>query len=179
MVLFLASILVAGLASAAEKWRQYNYLNYSFAINFPTSPKSESGTFPGPNGVKLSAHFYSAKSENNVYRVTIADFSKTDMEEKDAVAYAMSRLMEQGEITLDIPTRVDAVDGRQLSLAGKDGTHASVGLFFYQHRLYQIEGITSEEGSSDPTRFQQSAHFTNDAKKLFGFDSPFGASGNF
>jgi len=166
-------------ATAADKWRQYNYLEYSFAINFPASPKSESGTFPGPGGAKLPAHFYSLKDETNLYRVTIADFSKTKMEEKDIVGYAMGRLKETGEITLDVPTQVDAVNGRQLSVAGNDGTHSSVGLFFYQHRLYLVEGITSDSGSSDPTRFQQSAHFTNDAKRFFGLDSPFGATGHF
>jgi len=171
--------LAATSAAAADKWRQYNYLNYSFAINFPGSPKSEAGTYPGPDGAKLPARIFSLSAERNIYRVTIADFSKTNMEDKAATDYAMARLKESGEITLDVPTRVDAVDGRQLSVAGKDGTHSSVGLFFYQHRLYQIEGIASDDGSSEPTRFQQSAHFTNDAKKLFGFDSPFGASGHF
>ncbi len=171
-------MLVTG-AAAADKWRQYNYPNYAFAINFPASPQSESGTYPGPDGMKLPAHIFSFKEDGNLYRVTIADFSKTSMDEKDAVEYAVDRIKEAGDVTLDIPARVDAVDGRQLSVAGNDGTHSSVGLFFYQHRLYQIEGVTADPGSSDPTRFQQSAHFTNDAKKLFGFDSPFGASGHF
>jgi hypothetical protein len=177
-VFLLAWLLVTG-AAAADKWRQYNYLNYGFAINFPADPKSESGTYPGPGGTNLPAHFFSLKQDNNDYRVTIADFSKTKMDEKEAVEYAMDRIKQEGEVTLDIPTRVDSVDGRQLSVAGKDGTHSSVGLFFYQHRLYLIEGITADSGSSDPTRFQQSAHFTNSATKLFGFDSPFGASGHF
>ncbi|HYM17294.1 MAG TPA: hypothetical protein VEU06_01920 [Micropepsaceae bacterium] len=176
--LLLFSLAVTS-AAAADKWRQYNYLEYSFAINFPASPKSESGTYAGPEGAKLPSHFYSLKNEANLYRVTIADFSKTKMDEKEVVGFAMGRLMEMGEITLDVPTRVDAVDGRQLSVTGNDGTHSSVGLFFYQHRLYLIEGIASDSGSSDPTRFQQSAHFTNDAKKLFGLDTPFGASGHF
>jgi hypothetical protein len=172
-------LLAATSAAAADKWRQYNYLNYGFAINFPGNPKSESGTYPGPDSAKLPAHIFSLAADSNIYRVTIAEFAKTKMDDKAATDYAMSRLKESGEITLDIPTRVDAVDGRQLSVAGKDGTHSSVGLFFFQHRLYLVEGITTDDGSSEPTRFQQSAHFTNDAKKLFGFDSSFGASGHF
>jgi hypothetical protein len=177
-VFVLVSVAVAAPA-LADNWREYKYLNYAFAINFPASPKSERGTYPGPNGKPLPAHIYSLKQDSDLYRVTIADYSDTKVEEKGAVEHAMDLLRETGEVTLDIPTRVDAVDGRQLSIAGKDGTHSSVGLFFYRHSLYLVEGITADSGSSEPTRFQQSLHFTNDAKKLFGLDSPFGASGHF
>ena len=74
--------------------------------------------------------------------------------------------MHGGEIKLDIPHRISRVYGRQLSIAGRDGSHASIALFYHQKRLYQIQGLalpSGEDGTADAIRFQQSLIFTTNA----------------
>jgi hypothetical protein len=104
---------------------------------------------------------------------------------------AIKTLTQDMEVKLDIPARVNRVFGRQLSLLGKDGSRSSVALFYYQHRLYQIQGTVlpanADSSSGEAIRFQQSLRFTNNASRLFnndvarllGLDRVFGTNGTF
>ena len=52
---------------------------------------------------------------------------------------------------------------KEYSYDGEDGSHATVALFDYKGRLYQIEGIALPGGNgseADALRFQQSLTFT-------------------
>jgi hypothetical protein len=53
-----------------------------------------------------------------------------------------------------------------LSIAGRDGSRSSIAVFYYQRRLYQIQGVALPSGgdaTADAIRFQQSLVFTNNA----------------
>jgi hypothetical protein len=84
------------------------------------------------------------------------------MEESAVIDHAIKTLTQGAEIKLDIPARVARVYGRQLSIAGADGTRSSVAIFYHLGRLYQIEGraISGNESGSYAIRFQQSLIFT-------------------
>jgi hypothetical protein len=55
------------------------------------------------------------------------------------------------------------VFGRQMSVLGADGSRSSVAMFYYEGRLYQIEGKSLPPGNAtaDAIRFQQSLIFTD------------------
>ena len=96
----------------------------------------------------------------------MVDFSDVQTEEKAVIDHAIRTLSQAGEIKLDIPHRISRVYGRQLSIAGRDGSHASIALFYHQKRLYQIQGLalpSAEDGTADAIRFQQSLIFTTNA----------------
>ena len=58
---------------------------------------------------------------------------------------------------------VSRVFGRQLSILRADGSRSSVALFYYEGRLYQIEGksLAAGNGTADAIRFQHSLIFTD------------------
>jgi hypothetical protein len=85
------------------------------------------------------------------------------MDETAVIDHAIKTLSQGGEIKVDIPARVSRVYGRQLSIAGSDGSRSSVAIFYFKGRLYQIEGIAlpdAKDAGSYVIRFQQSLVFT-------------------
>jgi hypothetical protein len=164
----LAAALVCSVpAAAADKWREYGYLENAFAIQFPAEPRITEGTYK-TTIIGVSARIYSLEQDSRRYTVTVADFSKTNFSEPTIIELAIEQLKTDGDVKVDIPHRVNEHFGRQLSIAGKDGSRSLVALFYYQRRLYEIKGMilpTDEDvDSSDGARFQQSLRFTNNAR---------------
>jgi hypothetical protein len=164
---FTALVLAAFVAStgpaAAQSWQEYTYPRDSFGVSFPETPKIETTTYQAADGRMVEAHVYSASEPNAVYRMTVADLSDSNMEENTVIDHAIKTLSQNAEVKVDIPHRISAVYGRQLSIAGNDGSHNSVAVFFYKKRLYQIEGKAlpgGEDGTANAIRFQQSLIFT-------------------
>jgi hypothetical protein len=95
--------------------------------------------------------------------MTVVDLSKAGLDEAAVIDHAIKALSEGGEIKINIPARVGRVFGRQLSILGADGSRSSDALFYYEGRLYQIEGTSLPPGNatSDAIRFQQSLIFTD------------------
>ena len=84
--------------------------------------------------------------------------------EKDAeIDHAVKAMLKGGTIKLDIPHRISTIYGRQLTIVGTDNSYASVALFYYKQRLFQIEGKVfpgGDNSTADAIRFQQSLVFT-------------------
>ena len=189
--LILATALIAGSA-AAQGWREYSYPDFGFSLHFPDDPKVEDTTYMTANGITVPARIYSLNQETSAYRMIVADFSRrTNLSDRQVIDLAIKTLAQEAEVKLDIAARVSRVFGRQLSLLGKDGSRSSVALFYYQRRLYQIQGTilptNPDPSSGEAIRFQQSLRFTNNASRLFnndvarllGLDSVFGANARF
>jgi hypothetical protein len=161
IVLAFAAFLAVSPAQA-QSWQEYTYPVYSFSVSFPSEPKVETTMYQAFNGRMVEARVYSVTSDGNVLKMTIADLSDGDMEEKPVIDHAIKTLSADGEIKVDIPHRISAVYGRQLAISGADGSHNSVAVFFYKRRLYQIEGkAASGDGTANAIRFQQSLSFTD------------------
>lgn len=166
LALAVSVIGLSGGAAAAQDWKEYAYPDYSFTVAFPAEPKVETTTYQAANGQKVEAHVYSVAQDGEVFRVTVADLTDAAMDEGTVIGHAIKTLSAEGEVKVDIPHRVRRVYGRQLSIAGADGSHSSVALFYYKQRLYQIEGKTlpaANGGTAEAIRFQQSLVFTGDA----------------
>jgi hypothetical protein len=113
------------------------------------------------NGQPADAQVYAVAQDSSEFKITIVDLSKAALEEKAIIDHAIKTLSEGGEIKIDIPHRISAVYGRQLSIVGADGSRSSIAVFFHKGRLYQIEGKTlgGNSGTADTIRFQQSLVF--------------------
>ena len=150
----------------AQGWKQYPYSDYSFTIAFPAEPKTETKPYQDADGRVSEAHVYSVAQDGAVFKMMVVDLSDPasnfPKEEGAVIASAIKTLSQNGEIKVDIPARINRIFGRQLSIAGADGSHSAVALFYYNSRLYQLEGTAAP--GSDPTaaviRFQQSLVFT-------------------
>ena len=191
VALIFATVVIAGSATA-QGWREYTYPDLGFALHFPGDPKIEDTTYMTASGISVPARIYSLNQDASAYRMIVADFSRrTNLNDRQVIDLAIKTLAQEAEVKLDIPARVSRVFGRQLSLLGKDGSRSSVALFYYQRRLYQIQGTilpaNSDPSSGEAIRFQQSLRFTNDASRLFnndvarlfGLDNVYGANVRF
>jgi hypothetical protein len=160
IALVLAAFVVASPAYA-QNWQEYSYPTYSFAVSFPQEPRVETATYQAADGRMVEARIYSVSQPGGLLRMTVADLSDSDSEEKAVIDHAIQTLSQGGEVKVDIPHRISAVYGRQLSITGADGSHNSIAVFFYKKRLYQIEGkAMTGDGTADAIRFQQSLSFT-------------------
>ena len=152
--------LIASSADA-QTWREYRYSG--FAVQFPVEPIVENGTYTLAEGIAVAARIYSAQQDGLLYKATVADLSRSDLNEKQAIDLAIEHLTAGGEVTVDVPHRVNRVLGRQLSIMRGDGSRTAVALFYRNRRLYLIEGTIlathDDLMSPDGMRFQQSLRF--------------------
>jgi hypothetical protein len=162
---FVLVALVASRPAASQTWKEYTCPNSLFAVSFPANPKVETTIYQTADGTTVKARIYSVTQDDSVFKMTVADLSDIKSEEGDVIFHAIKALSQRGSIKLEISHRISRVYGRQLSIAGSDGSHSSVAVFYYKRRLYQIEGIalpTRRDATADAIRFQQSLSFTND-----------------
>ncbi len=154
-----------GGPAAAQSWMEYTYPDYAFAVAFPADPRIETTTYQAVDGRPVAARVYSVTQDGAVFKITVADLSATVIEETALLEQAIKTLAQGGTIKLDIPHRISRVFGRQLSIAGADGSHSSVAVFYFKQRLYQIEGKAlpaKNDATADAIRFQQSLVFIED-----------------
>jgi hypothetical protein len=163
LIAFILALLAAGGPAAAQSWKEYSYPDYAFTVSFPAEPAIEATTYPAADGRSVPARVYSAAQGNGVFKMTIAELSETGLEENAVIDHAIKTLSQDGEVKVNIPHRVGRVFGRQLSTLGADGSRSSVAVFYYNGRLYQIEGKSLPAGNAtaDAIRFQQSLIFTD------------------
>jgi hypothetical protein len=158
---FAVTLLLTGSPAEAQAWREYRYAG--FAVQFPAEPKIESGTYATAEGATVDARIYSAQGDGARYKVTVANVSRGRRGEADVVSEAIGLLIESGEVVVDLPHRVNGILGRQLSIAGHDGSRTAVAVFYRNRRLYLVEGTIlpthDDPMSSNGMRFQQSLRF--------------------
>lgn len=178
VVIVLLALCLCGSADAVT-WQEYVYGDYGFAVSFPQTPTVQNGQFRLPDGSEVPARIYSVTQPDGDFRVTVADFANRHESENTIIDDAEANLKQNGNVKVELPARVQAVFGRQLSLNVRDGSHISAAFFVYQHRLYQITGTAAPAaalaGSSDAIRFQQSLRFTGNTGGFLGLNFLFGA----
>jgi hypothetical protein len=164
LIAFILAALIASVPARAQTWQEYTYPQYAFAVSFPAEPKVETTAYQTADGTSVEAQIYSLAQGTSVLRMTIADLSSLKTDETAVIDHAIKTLSQRGEVTVDIQHRISRVYGRQLSIAGADGSHSSVAVFYYRQRLYQIEGVAlpnGEDATANAIRFQQSLIFTD------------------
>jgi hypothetical protein len=166
MQLFIVPILAALVLSgpaAAQNWQEYGYPDYALKVSFPDDPRIETTTYQVADDHAVEAHVYSVTRDNAEFEVTIAELAGSGLEETAVIDYAIKALSAGGEVKVNIPHRINRVFGRQLSIVQSDGSRATVALFDYNGRLYQIVGKSLANGTdatADTIRFVQSLIFT-------------------
>jgi hypothetical protein len=162
LIAFVVALFVAAPASAAD-WKEYEYPDYSFTIHFPVDPTIERTIYRAPDGRSLEARVYSASHEGGTFKLTVVDLANGGSEEKELVDRAVDALRQTGTVKFDIPHRIRSVYGRQLGVAGTDGSYSYTAVFYHNKRLYQIEGkalVAGGQAEVDAMRFQQSLDLT-------------------
>src|SRR5712671_1665337 len=166
LIAVLIASLIAAAASAAEGWREYIYPGLKFAIGFPAPPKIEEVDYARVGGMTVRARVYSLEQDNKIYKVTVADFAATGLDQIAILDLGIEMVARNTTIKLDLQCRYDLVDiCHEMSLVGADGSHTMVASVYYQQKLYQIEGtvlpLNDDPASGDTIRFQHSFRFTD------------------
>lgn len=155
------ALLLAGPAAAAE-WKEYEYPDYSFTVHFPDDPAIATTSYQAADGRSFAARVYTVSQDVALYRMMVVDLPEAGIDEDTLVSQAVKRMTEGGVVKFDIQHRIRSVYGRQLGIAGENGSYSYVAVFYHNKRLYQIEGIASVAGSrgeGEAMRFQQSLDF--------------------
>jgi hypothetical protein len=165
-IVFAIAILFATEAASAEGWKEYVYLGFKFAISFPAQPKVEDVDYMTPDGLSVKGRVYSLEQDNKVYTMTVADFSRTQLDEFGVLDRAIASLTKDAAIKLDLRCRFNLVyTCREMSIVRRDGSHSVFAAMFYQHQLCQVEAIASlcdpDPATGDIVRFQRSFRFTD------------------
>jgi hypothetical protein len=163
LALFVA-LIAATVPAAAQGWTEYAYPGDAFAVAFPAAPTVEKTSYQAADGRNVEARVYSLTKDGGVFKMTVADLPGDAKAENAVIDHAVKTLSEGGEIKLDIPHRISRVYGRQLSIVGPEGSRSMIAVFYYNRRLYLIEGKAlpgGPNGTADAIRFQQSLQFTD------------------
>jgi hypothetical protein len=150
---------------APAGWRDYDYPDAGFLIQFPAQPTTSYGTYPAPGGRSVPARIYLARDPAASFSVTVADFSEVPDEGPAITAAAIRKAGEDGEVKLDLEDHVDLQFGRELSIVGKDGARSAVVIFLIDRRLYVVTGKAlppdAEAHSDRIVRFVETLSFPN------------------
>jgi hypothetical protein len=163
LIILLLGVLAAGDEATAQSWKEYSYPDDFFSVVFPAAPKIETTTYQVADDRSVRSRVYSVNQDGVLLKVTVAELANTGLPESAVIDHAIRMLSASSEVKFNIPHRIDAVYGRQLSLTGADGSRSMVALFDYKGRLYLIEGKAPPNASAamvDAIRFQQSLIFT-------------------
>src|SRR4051794_10145235 len=95
--------LVAGGPALAQSWQEYSYPQFAFAVAFPAKPQIETTTHPVADGRLATAHVYSVRNDNIVFKVTVAELAGTNLDESAVIAHAIKTLSQGGEVKVNIP----------------------------------------------------------------------------
>ena len=172
----ICAAILCGTAFAQSTWTEFNNPDLGFAVSFPADPAVGHMDVKAPDGGDADETLYAVSAEDALYSFAVIDFKNAVVDGNAEVDRAIAELRQDGNITLDLPARVNFNRGRQLSVTGNDGSHSTVAIFFADHRLYEIKGTmlasSADPVSGDLIRFQQSLRFTGD-----GFPRGFGGQG--
>src|SRR5215475_8229658 len=163
IALILVAFVISG-PTAAQNWQEYSYPDYAFSVDFPAQPLVENRTYQIADNRSVPARVYSVRQNSSELKVTIADLANTGFDEASVIDYAIKTLSAGGEVTFNIPQRIDSVYGRSVGIRRGDGSRSMIGVFDYHGRLYQIEAKALPGGSdaaAETLRFHQSLVFTD------------------
>jgi hypothetical protein len=158
------AMFILASPAVAQSWEEYSYPDYAFSVDFPAKPLIENRTYQVADNRFVPARVYSVRRNSSDLKVTIADLANTGLDETAVIDYAIKTLSAGGEVTFNIPQRIDSVYGRSVAIHGGDGSRSTIGVFDYHGRLYQIEAKALPGGSdaaAETLRFQQSLVFTD------------------
>jgi hypothetical protein len=163
LTLLLVAALAAPLPAAAQAWKRFAYGDAGFAVQLPGEPTRSEATFRLPGGQSAPASTWTLKQDGIVYSITVADFSKSGLGKDAALDDAVKALSARGEVKVDVTERINRQFGRQISLAGADGSRSTLSIFFVDGRRYQQEAKALPPdplaASAKAARFQQSLEF--------------------
>ena len=142
------------------------YPGLKFAVSITAQPKIEEVDYANAGGLAAKARAFSLEQDGKIYKVAVADFSRTGFDEIGILDLAVKTVTRNVAIKLDQRCGYnDIYTCRETTFVGADGSHSAVASVHYQGKLYQIQGtvlpLNADPLSGDAVRFQLTFRFTN------------------
>jgi hypothetical protein len=155
-------VLVLAMAGPARAgaWKEYAYPDAGFSAQFPVRPTVAALQYQAGN-VSAPARIYFARQGSAEYSVTVADLSGSPVDKDAAIAGAARVFAATGAVKLDVIERIDREFGREMTVAGSDGSHTATAIFYVNQKLYVLAGRTDPASAPLAVRFQQSLQFVD------------------
>ena len=179
MLLLGLALTMAPAGAMAQEWKAYSYPSPGFAVQFPAPPDIEQDSFkgfPGKDipGQALPMTRYLLRENGIVFSLEVIDFSATQADSLETIAEAEKSFGTAGKVTVAIDSRINREFGRELSVAGDDGSRSTVAIFFVSRRLVELVAKALPPNplakSADAIQFQQSLQFVGPNEALGGLD---------
>jgi hypothetical protein len=159
---YLALATVLGLPgpALAASWTHYAYSDDGFAVQAPVEPTPARGVFKTPSGSSAPEITYTGRQDDAVFQVSVIDLRGTSIDKQAALDMGVKTLGAEGQIKANVEERIDREFGRNLTIAGADGSRSTASVFFVNGKLYELLGKAlppdPNAGSGKTMRFQES-----------------------
>jgi hypothetical protein len=158
------SLLSAWTPARAQEWAEYAIVPLRVALQFPAAPTQSAGVFTTASGASVPQTVFSLTQGSVQFTLTVVDFTGHGGEQGAAERQSLKALRDAGGVRLDVDECISGQDGRELSMAGADGSQSKRSVFSVGSRLYLLEAKASppdvDSGAVDTVRFQQSMRFS-------------------
>lgn len=158
-------MLCLGLANAAvaAQWQEYRDTRQGFSASFPGEPQVFAVSYRLSDKLTVPARLITLSKDNSDYRLVVADFSNSQLDDDAVITKAEDNLRATGQVSVDIMARVRHNYGRQLAVTTNEGRHCIAAIFVVNRHLFEIQGMihstVADSNSSSIVRFQQSLDF--------------------
>ena len=160
----LAQVLLPGAGQLDEPtYDDAVYVNcqYRVAAIFPRAPMIKDFTYRLAGRSVPARQFYTQQGED-LFSVTVADFTNGPAVDENLLAAASIPLRERGEVRLQFAEPYDpGIPGRQLDIFFSNGRQLRASVYMADHRLYVTEA-TSAPGDFAALQFEQSVSIINE-----------------
>ena len=158
------ALLSAWTPARAQTWAEYAIASLQVAVQFPAAPTQSAGTFITASGASVPQTVFSLTQGSVQLTLTVVDFTGRGGDQGTAERQSLKTLRDAGGVRLDVDECISGQDGRELSVAGPDGSQSKLSVFSVGPRLYLLEAKASppdvDSGAVDTVRFQQSMRFS-------------------
>src|SRR5215468_3323917 len=128
----LVALFFAGGPAAAQDWMEYAYPDLAFSVAFPAEPKVEMTTYQVADGRAFEARIISVTRDTGLFKLTIVELPDAGIDNDALINYAVRTMTQGSEIKFETQHRIRQVYGRQLSIAGADGSHSYLAAFLHK-----------------------------------------------
>jgi hypothetical protein len=153
-------------APADAAWKQHAFPELGFSVDFPADTKTSKGEWKGAVARNVPTTMVSTELDHITYQAIVADFSNRLSELPSILGEAVYILSLEGapveEVMARIETGQNAIYGRRIAVALKDGGKKTSEVFATHGKLYVFTTTISaagDTGSPTAARFRDSISF--------------------
>jgi hypothetical protein len=166
LVILVIAILLLAVAPTQAAWKQHQFPELGFGVDFPAEPRISMGEWKGAVARTAPATVITAVHDNITFEAIVADFRNRAAETPTILGEAAYILSQEGALVLETMARTEngpgAIYGRRITVNLRDGSRKTTEVYATGGRLYFFATTVSAQGDLGTpiaARFQDSIIF--------------------